>query len=329
MRKVNKNITRIVAILLALVMLSACALSGTLAKYVTNKDRGVEVGITPFGVTITHGTDLNTQYDTSARDGIVEIKVNTGSSKLIAPGTRGALAYFEVTSTNLPWYIDIDGTISIGDGYKASSELILNENGKPIDYFPIVIYLYRYDWSNSANGGRGGYVESTAKPVKVAHSVCRLAPNAPKGMTTVKDDDDSADWDGLYRMSLTSENRSIGVARLQEKLNLNSGDKSLKKAFDDKGTNNTGNAAGTKSIFVVEWCWPYKSDNQNVVDYKQESEANNTKPTSERGFLEYYHYQTPELDAQIGEAMIKNPELFNISLDLSAKVSQATGQRPQ
>jgi hypothetical protein len=147
-------------------------------------------------------------------------------------------------------------------------------------------------------------------------------------MTTVLGDDTDDSWDGLYRMSLTSENRSIGVARLQEKLNLNSGDKSLKKAFDDKGTNNTGNAAGTKSIFVVEWCWPYKSDNQNVVDYKQESEANNTKPTSERGFLEYYHYQTPELDAQIGEAMIKSPELFNISLSLTAKVSQATGPRP-
>lgn len=327
MRKVNKNITRIVAILLALVMISACALSGTLAKYITKRDGQATVGFIPFGVTITHGTDLNTQYDTSARDGIVEIKVNTGSSKLIAPGTRGALAYFEVTSTNLPWYIDIDGTISIGDGYKASSELILNENGKPIDYFPIVIYLYRYDWSNSANGGRGGYVESTVKPVKVAHSVCRLTPNAPKGMTTVLDDDTDDSWDGLYRMSLTSENRSIGVARLQEKLNAATGATSLKGAFDDKGTNNTGNAAGTKSIFVVEWCWPYKNDKGTDVDYKKESETNNKKSTGVSG--EYYYYQTPELDAQIGEAMIKSPELFNISLDLSAKVSQATGQRPQ
>lgn len=324
MRKVNKNITRIVAILLALVMLSACVLSGTLAKYITKKDGKATVGFTPFGATITHGTDLNTQYDTSARDGIVEIKVNTGSSKLIAPGTRGALAYFEVTSPDLPWYIDIDGTISIGDGYKASSELILNENGKPIDYFPIIIYLYRYDWSNSANGGRGGYVESTVKPVKVAHSVCRLTPNAPKDMTTVKNDDDFPEWDGLYRMSLTSENRSIGVARLQEKLN-DDDNNSLNGAFDDEGTNNTGNAAGTKSIFVVEWCWPYKNDKGTDVDYKKESETNNKKSTGVSG--EYYYYQTPELDAQIGEAMIKSPELFNISLSLTAKVSQATAAR--
>ena len=336
MRKANKIIMATVSTLLTLILVSSCILSGLYAKYVTKESSLVTVGFKKFGVTITHGTDLNTQYDTSARDGIVEIKVNTGESKLIAPGTRGALAYFEVTSTDVPWYIDIDGTISIGDGYKASSGLILNENGKPIDYFPIVIYLYRYDWNpTGGEDGKGAYEESTVKPVNVAHSVCRLAPNAPKDMTTEKDNDKNvgvvkdgtltaSKLDNNYRMSLTSENRSIGVARLQEKLNDND-KRSLNGAFDDKGDNNTGNAAGTKSIFVVEWCWPYKNDKETDVDYKKESEANNKKTTGVSG--EYYYYQPPELDAQIGEAMIKSPELFNISLDLTAKVSQATAAR--
>ena len=333
MRKANKIIMATVSTLLTLILVSSCILSGLYAKYVTKESSLVTVGFKKFGVTITHGTDLNTQYDTSARDGIVEIKVNTGESKLIAPGTRGALAYFEVMSTDvtspgLPWYIDIDGEISIGDGYKASSGLILNENGKPIDYFPIIIYLYRYDWNpTGGEDGKGAYEKSTVKPVQVAHSVCRLTPNAPKGMTTVLDDDTDDSWDGKYRMSLTSENRSFDVEQLQNELNADTGTISLNGAFDDKGDNNTGNAAGTKSIFVVEWCWPYKNDMETDVDYKKESEANNKKTTGVSG--EYYYYQTPELDAQIGEAMIKSPELFNISLDLSAKVSQATGQRPQ
>lgn len=330
MRKVNKNITRIVAILLALVMISACVLSSTFAKYVTTKKTSpAKVVVTQFGVTVTPHSDLYAEYNTTA-SGVVEVEVNAANtSNLIAPGTRGALACFEVTSTDVPWYIDINGTISIGDGYKASSKLILNENGDPIDYFPIVIYLYRYDWSASANNGQGGYVESN---VKVAHSVCRLTPNAPKGMTTESANDknvnitgisgitNTTELDGRYRMSLTSENRAYNVARLQDKLNL-SNNTSLNGAFDDMGANNTGNAAGTKSLFVVEWCWPYN----NAESYKQESTAHNKKSASERGFMEYYYYQTRELDTQLAEAMKKAPNAFNITLNLTAKVSQANG----
>jgi hypothetical protein len=334
MRKVNKNITRIVAILLALVMLSACALSGTLAKYVTNKDRAVEVGITPFGVTIKPGTDLhgeksedgavtyNWSYDTDAKAGIVEIKANTAGTPLIAPGTRGALAYFEVTSTDVPWYIDINGEISIGDGYKASSGLILDENGKPIDYFPIIIYLYRYDWNGSK------YVESTAKPVKVAHCVVRLTPDAPKTMTPTKPTGEDKNWDVLYRLSYFEADKNSTTSNPQmsgrwgtiSSMVTNAGSenstdkRSLNVAFDHN--TGAGNAAGTKSIFVVEWCWPYDS----TSSFKQK---NNSYATKTRTDGTEYTYQTRELDAQIGEAMIKKPELFNISLDLSAKVYQA------
>ncbi len=304
MRKVNKNITRIVAILLALVMLSACVLSGTLAKYVTQKDGTATVGFTPFGVTINTYSDLANEYDTEAEEGVVEVEVNAAnSSNLIAPGTRGALACFEVISesTDVPWYIDIEcDDINIGDGYKASSKLILNENGDPIDYFPILISIYRCNWDGSKYALSGS---------KIAYSVIRLTPDAPKG-TSVGSAEEK------YKLSFTADDtRCNDVDTLEATLKT-----SLNIAFDDMGDGNKGNAAGTKSMFIVEWFWPY--DNTDTIDVMSSSSMVEQRGTG--SWTEYY-YQTRELDTQLAEAMKKAPNAFNITLNLTAKVSQANG----
>ena len=301
MRKVNKNITRIVAILLALVMISACVVSGTLAKFVTTKGSKSTVDITQFGVTIKTYSDLANEYDTTAEEGVVEVEVNAAnSSNLIAPGTRGALACFEVISTDVPWYINIDGDINIGAGYTASSELILNENGDPINYFPILISIYRCNWDGSK------YVVSGSK---IAYSVIRLTPDAPKGTGV-----DNAEE--MYKLSFTAgTTRCNDVDTLEATLKT-----SLNTAFDDMGDGNKGNAAGTKSMFIVEWFWPY--DNTDTIDIMSGSSMVEQRGT---GSLIMYHYQTRELDTQLAEAMKKAPNEFNIRLNLTAKVSQANG----
>ena len=305
MRKVNKNITRIVAILLALVMISACVLSSTFAKYVTKKDATATVGFTKFGVTITPGSDLSSSYDTTAEEGVVEVRVNTSSASteplLIAPGTRGALACFEVTSADVPWYIDINGSITIGDGYKASSELILNENGDPIDYFPILISIYRCNWDGSK------YVAPRADSV-VAHSVVRLTPDASKGTVVGSAEE-------RYKLSFTAD-PSNDIDSLESAIST-----SINTVFDDMGTNNTGNAAGTKSMFIVEWYWPYDNTSERIAGMES------SKMVEQRGngSLVTYNYQTRELDTQLAEAMKKEPNAFNIKLELKAKVSQANG----
>jgi hypothetical protein len=62
-----------------------------------------------------------------------------------------------------------------------------------------------------------------------------------------------------------------------------------------------------KRVYAIQWCWPYNSDSRyRKYNYKE-------------GI-----YQNPEYDGQIGAAMLKNPEDFEITFDVELRVEQVS-----
>ena len=286
MRKVNRVLMKTAAILLVLVLVTSCALSGIFAKYVTSMEIEMKsMKMKKFGVTITHGTDLNTQYDTSARDGIVEIKVNTGESKLIAPGTRGALAWFRVSGTpEVAYGVDFSGSIDIGDGYTSYIE---DAKGNAIEYFPIRFRYVAYDVSTV--GGEEGLIEVDA---------------LKSPLLTVKRTDaqgnqhyfDKGAWDNVATLeTFMNGNTDMGI------------NMALDEPFQAPGVS-------IDRIYALEWEWLYHYDTEEEVDAGKTE--NNREATAEG------NYQTRELDTKLGEAILEKPELFTITVDMSASVVQ-------
>ena len=291
MRKANKIIMAIVSTLLTLTLVSSCILSGLYAKYVTKESSSATVSFKKFGVTITHGTDLNTQYDTSARDGIVEIKVNTGDSKLIAPGTRGALVWFRVKgSPEVAYSVDFSGSIDIGDGYTSYIE---DANGNAIEYFPIRFRYVAYDVST--DGG-----EEVLKKVDALTSP----------LITVKRTDV---WGNEHYFD---DNALDSIDVLETFMNSNT-DMGINMALDEPFQ---APGVSIDRIYALEWEWLYHYDTEEEVDAGKTE--NNREATAEG------NYQTRELDTKLGEAIIKNPTDFYITLDMDITVKQVVDGLP-
>ena len=291
MRKANKIIMAIVSTLLTLILVSSCILSGLYAKYVTKESSSATVSFKKFGVTITHGTDLNTQYDTSARDGIVEIKVNTGDSKLIAPGTRGALVWFRVKGApEVAYSIDFSGSINIGDGYTSYIE---DDNGNTIEYFPIRFRYVAYDVSTDGGEEVLNEVDALKSP-----------------LLTVKR------TDAQGNQHYFDDNALDSIDVLESLMNSES-DISLNRAFDD-----IYSAPGTpiNRIYALEWEWLYHYD---TVEEVAAGKTENNREATASG-----NYQTKELDTQLGEAIVEKYNEFNISVDMDVTVKQVTGELP-
>jgi hypothetical protein len=64
-----------------------------------------------------------------------------------------------------------------------------------------------------------------------------------------------------------------------------------------------------KRVYAIQWCWPYDSNS----DYPKKNNADSTSK-----------YQNPEYDGQIGAAMLKNPEDFEITFDVELRVEQVS-----
>ena len=301
MRKANKIMMIMVSVLLSAVLLTTSALSGTLAKY-TTKGGAYSDGarVAKWGITVEAANDLGKQYIEEGDD-YFKVQVNTelGDDYMLAPGTRGALAWFSVEGTPEVMYsIDFTGSIEIGDGYKASSLFLHDENGTPTDYFPIALYLYRYDLDSNN-------VRTTKTEIK--HCVTRTV--------------DTKDGTELT-LSLFDANQSSDVATLQNTLNGNG-------EYSFNALDSLGNAPGTsvKSIYVVEWCWAY--DATSDLKGKVDASASQTHTYANDEQITFT-YQTADLDTQLTEAIaktkrnskIEDDNLFDIKLDMSVSVNQ-------
>ena len=94
----NNRILRVAAFLLIAVMITACTISGTFAKYVTGDNDEDSARVAKWGVTVTAfaGESDSTAFANEYNDGTT---VKSTSGDVIAPGTDGTLATVTIGGT--------------------------------------------------------------------------------------------------------------------------------------------------------------------------------------------------------------------------------------
>ena len=153
--KKNKMM-RIASVLLVAVLLTTCAISGTFAKYITEKESTDTARVAKFGVDLAVTVDgaFATEYDadTTATDklGVAIAKTvvasSTDSDNLVAPGTNGDLM---ASAT-------IEGTPEVAVNVKQEATLVLTNWAVEGTYYcPLVITVdgakfYGMDYTSAA-----------------------------------------------------------------------------------------------------------------------------------------------------------------------------------
>ena len=326
MRKISRIMRIVTASLLCLTFATSSMVSNTFAKYTTTGTGAPSSArVAVWGFDIDAGTDLNNSYVKS--DGET-YTIKADGSNVIAPGTSGNLAWISVEGTpEVAYDVDISGQITIGDGYTH----IIDEIGREINYFPIAIYLYRYDYNKNGT--------ITKKTLARRHCIVRLTPDAPEGMTlSVSGDKDVAiklgmitkdsptdavndaktEINKLYRLSLFSSSRWTNIDTLKTKLNSqSSSDYSISTMLDEK---NLPPSQYKSSRYAIGWDWAY--NNSTGPQKKNTDNAVKTRLDENGDSYTYCTYQTKELDTKLGEAMLKNPEDFQITISMSVSIAQ-------
>ena len=292
MQKVNRIVKTVVAVLLSLVLITTCLVSGIFAKYVKKGDADFSIKLKEWGVTISSNTDLRKEYTS---DGNVVVKsstsINSGKDNIIMPGSSGRFAYFRINgSPEVAYSVDFSGNINIGDGYTSYIE---DAKGNAIEYFPIRFRYVAYDVSTVGGEEVLTKVDALTSP-----------------LITVK----RTDVQGNEHYFDDNALDSIDV--LESLMNSDS-DISLNMAFDD-----IYSAPGTSinRIYALEWEWLYHYDTEEEVAAGKTE--NNREATAEG------NYQTRELDTKLGEAIVEKYNEFNISVDMGVTVKQVTGELP-
>ncbi len=98
--KKNKTM-RVASLLLVAVLMTACVISGTFAKYVTSGDVADTARVAKFGVTVTATSELfKTEYatDDTSYSGTLSVK-SSDTDKVVAPGTKGNISAAGLTGT--------------------------------------------------------------------------------------------------------------------------------------------------------------------------------------------------------------------------------------
>ena len=152
----KNKMMRIASVLLVAVLLSTCAISGTFAKYITEKESTDTARVAKFGVDLAVTVDgaFATEYDadTTATDklGVAIAKTvvasSTDSDNLVAPGTNGDLM---ASAT-------IAGTPEVAVNVKQEATLVLTNWAVEGTYYcPLVITVdgakfYGMDYTSAA-----------------------------------------------------------------------------------------------------------------------------------------------------------------------------------
>ena len=178
---------------------------------------------------------------------------------------------------------------------KEKKEILLyDQDGKAIEYFPIIIYCVEYDMLNNGQMvERGRTCLTRTTLVKNQQGNVVLDDNGNELKDTHK-------YFGQHSFD--------SVTDMISALNGNVSEWALSRVFDDPY--NAPNQRIDK-VYAVEWHWPYS----NTSDYPG-------KGSGSQGT-----YQTKELDGQLGEAVLKAPDMFNITLNMSVVIEQVQGKQ--
>ncbi|MBQ1873361.1 MAG: hypothetical protein II152_06315, partial [Succinivibrionaceae bacterium] len=99
----KNRIMRVFSVLLALTLISTCAISGTFAKYITKAEGKDQARVAKWGIVLTmEGDELfKNEYETDDQNGFTGVSVKADNEdKLVAPGTKGD--GFKATVTGKP-----------------------------------------------------------------------------------------------------------------------------------------------------------------------------------------------------------------------------------
>lgn len=99
----KNNVMRVFSLLLALTLISVCAISGTFAKYVTKAEGEDQARVAKWGIVLTMKDDgfFKSQYETDDTKGYTGLSVLADNEdNLVAPGTKGGT--FEATVKGTP-----------------------------------------------------------------------------------------------------------------------------------------------------------------------------------------------------------------------------------
>ena len=298
MQKKNRILFRAVAMLLCVVMATTCLVSTIFARYVTRDKASVDgVKLKNWGITIETGTHAKSIYEDSDGNTVVSTKASIGGAgKLIAPGTRGSLAWFHVFgSPEVDYNIDLNGSITIGNGYTNS---VLTANEEPITYFPIVLYLVAYEVTYDGEEmilTRTTDTNDYGKVMNFAQSHLREEDTKRNTLAGTNDAKTVACWRDVADIAKTFNGNKSAFDYM-----------SLNKAFDQNDM-----SGPIDRVYALEWCWPYKDGDS----YPRSDEENFKQGT----------YQTREYDTQLGEKMRDNAKnnAFDITVNMNIKVEQA------
>lgn len=143
MNKINRITMIVLSLLLCAVLAATSVFSGTLAKYVTQRDYDHELDFSTWKVDINCLNDARSTYIKDSNKIVVEA---SNQSNVVVPGTRGALMCIHVDGNiGVESTLDFEGTFSIGKGFLSSARYVRDEKGLAVDYFPIIINLYKLD----------------------------------------------------------------------------------------------------------------------------------------------------------------------------------------
>lgn len=201
MRKSVKIIIAIFSVMICLLVILSMTLSGTVAKYVTSGgDFSDSARVAKWGVDIKTYSDLVSSY---TKDNVIVFQASGGTQdNIIAPGTSGSLIGFEVEGkAEVSYAVDIvDDSVnfSLGEGYNASSKLLVDEDNEEFEYFPIIIKFTKYD-KKTSNKTVTTYGMTGTSADKVYNTVTDLANAVESDLKTALDED-IAPGDDVHRV---------------------------------------------------------------------------------------------------------------------------------
>lgn len=119
----KNRMMRLASLMLVLVLMTSCVISGTFAKYVTSGNGSDSARVAKFGVTVSGTAD--TFKDTYAKDdNSFTLATNTvvSTEDVVAPGTSGSMAAFTITGTpEVAVRVAFTGTLELGDKWVDSN----------------------------------------------------------------------------------------------------------------------------------------------------------------------------------------------------------------
>ena len=143
----KKNIMmRVSAVLLVAVLLTTCVISGTWAKYTTNKSATDTARVAKWGVVITAETPDDNEYQATELT-VTETAVTTvNNTKVLAPGSGVNFASINVTGTP---------EVAVEVTYTATLELtgwVIAGTGGSEEYMPLVFVINGDEYSMTGLG---------------------------------------------------------------------------------------------------------------------------------------------------------------------------------